>query len=123
ATPLNIQANTTYVVSVNSNTYYAFTSNGLGTTLTNGDLSAVADGSNGVYDFTPGSFPAQSYQNSNYFRDVVFAPTVSNPNNKPGTVAISGVTAQGNTLTANIADPDGLTGVSITYTWQQSSNG
>jgi len=123
ATPLNIQSNTTYVVSVNSNTYYAFTSNGLGTTLTNGDLSAVADGSNGVYDFTPGSFPAQSYQNSNYFRDVVFAPTVSNPNNKPGTVAISGVTAQGNTLTANIADPDGLTGVSITYTWQQSSNG
>ncbi len=123
ATPLNIQANTTYVVSVNSNTYYAFTSNGLGTTLTNGDLSAVADGSNGVYDVTPGSFPAQSYQNSNYFRDVVFAPTVSNPNNKPGTVAISGVTAQGNTLTANIADPDGLTRVSITYTWQQSSNG
>ncbi|MDB9449948.1 N,N-dimethylformamidase beta subunit family domain-containing protein, partial [Dolichospermum circinale] len=122
-TPLNIQANTTYVVSVNSNTYYAFTSNGLGTTLTNGDLSAVADGSNGVYDLTPGSFPAQSYQNSNYFRDVVFAPTVSNPNNKPGTVAISGVTAQGNTLTANIADPDGLTRVSITYTWQQSSNG
>ncbi|MCE2700549.1 MAG: DUF4082 domain-containing protein [Anabaena sp. 49633_E8] len=43
--------------------------------------------------------------------------------NDPGTVAISGVTAQGNTLTANIADPDGLTGVSITYTWQQSSNG
>ena len=123
ATPLNIQANTTYVVSVNSNTYYAFTSNGLGTTLTNGDLSAVADGSNGVYDFTPGSFPAQSYQNSNYFRDVVFAPTAPNPNNKPGTVSIGGTATQNQTLTANVADADGLTGVTINYQWQQSSNG
>ncbi|MGB3422544.1 MAG: DUF4347 domain-containing protein, partial [Dolichospermum sp.] len=123
ATPLNIQANTTYVVSVNSNTFYAFTSNGLGTTLTNGDLSAVADGSNGVYDFTPGSFPAQSYQNSNYFRDIVFAPTAPNPNNKPGTVSISGTARQNQTLTANVADADGLTGVTINYQWQQSSNG
>ncbi len=123
ATPLNIQANTTYVVSVNSNTYYAFTSNGLGTTLTNGDLSAVADGSNGVYDVTPGSFPAQSYQNSNYFRDIVFAPTAPNPNNKPGTVSIGGTATQNQTLTANVADADGLTGVTINYQWQQSSNG
>jgi hypothetical protein len=34
----------------------------------------VADGSNGVFNLTPNAFPNQSYQNGNYFRDVVFTP-------------------------------------------------
>jgi Domain of unknown function (DUF4347)/Domain of unknown function (DUF4082) len=122
ATPLTIQANTTYIVSVNTNGYYAVTYNGLATTITNGDLSAVADGSNGIYNATPGNFPTQSYQNSNYFRDIVFAPGVSNPNNNPGTVTISGTATQNQTLTANVSDADGLTGVTINYQWQQSSD-
>lgn len=73
--PLIIGANTTYVVSVNVNSYFAFTLNGLATTVTNGDLSAVADGSNGVYNANPGSFPDQTFNNNaNYFRDIVFTP-------------------------------------------------
>ena len=58
SSPLTIQANTTYVVSVNANTYFAATFGGLSATVTNGDLSAVADGSNGVaINNVPGSVP------------------------------------------------------------------
>jgi hypothetical protein len=120
-TPISIAANTTYVVSVNANSYYVATNNGLATTITNGDLSAVADGSNGVYNTTPSNFPTQSYQNSNYFRDILFTPNQT-PNNNPGTVTINGTTTQNQILTATIADADGLTGATINYQWQQSSN-
>jgi Domain of unknown function (DUF4082)/Bacterial Ig-like domain (group 1) len=71
-TPVNIQANTTYVVSVNANAYYVATSNELGSSIVNGDLSSVADNNNGVYNVEPNSFPASSYQNSNYYRDIAF---------------------------------------------------
>ncbi len=73
ATPLSIAVNTTYMVSVNINTNYVFTSSGLATPVANGDLSTVADGANGAYG-TLGTFPTNSFQNSNYFRDVVFTP-------------------------------------------------
>ena len=65
AAPLTIAANTTYVVSVNANQYYVATANGLASTLTNGDISAVADGSNGVFNTNPNNFPTQSWNNSN----------------------------------------------------------
>jgi Domain of unknown function (DUF4347)/Domain of unknown function (DUF4082) len=120
-TPINIGANTTYVVSVNANSYFGVTVGGINTTITNGDLSAVADGSNGVYNGTPGAFPTASYSNSNYFRDVVFTPTTATTN-KPGTIKVSGTLRQNQTLTANVADPDGLTGVNIKYKWQQSAD-
>ncbi|MBW4612840.1 MAG: DUF4082 domain-containing protein [Desmonostoc vinosum HA7617-LM4] len=71
SSPLNIQANTTYVVSVNCNSHFAMTAGGLSSSTVNEDLSTVADGSNclygGIHDF-----PTSSYQNSNYFRDVLF---------------------------------------------------
>ena len=96
STPLNIQANTTYVVSVNVNSYFSDTQNALASSVVNGDLSTVADGNNGVYG-SPGSLPTNSYQNSNYFRDIVFVagssstgpgtPTnsITVENQKPGT--------------------------------------
>ena len=93
STPLDIQANTTYVVSVNINSYFAATYDALTSPVVNGDLSTIADGNNGVFG-SPGSLPTNSYQNSNYFRDIVFvatatAPTQSNAisveNQKPGT--------------------------------------
>jgi hypothetical protein len=120
-TPVNIAANTTYVVSVNANSYFVTTANGISTTITNGDLSAVADGSNGVVDSTPGLFPTLSYNNTNYFRDVVFCPTAVTPN-KPGAITVSGSVRQNQTLTANVADADGLTGVTVKYQWQQSAD-
>jgi hypothetical protein len=120
--PLNIQANTTYVVSVNANSYFAVTGGGLATTITNGDLSAVADGSNGVYNSTPGAFPSASNFNNNYFRDIVFSPSTPPPTNQPGTISVSGTASQNQILTANVADANGLTGVTINYKWQQSNN-
>ena len=74
ATPLAIVANTTYIVSVNTgNTFYVFANRGLAAPITNGPLSTIV-GSNGVYSNAgaPGSFPSNTYQDSNYFRDVVF---------------------------------------------------
>jgi Domain of unknown function (DUF4347)/Domain of unknown function (DUF4082) len=122
-TPLNIAANTTYVVSVNANSYFAVSGSAIATTITNGDLSAVADGSNGVYNSTPAAFPTAS-NNSNYFRDVVFTPTVVTPLiNQLGTIATTGTTNQNQVLTANVTDADGLNGVAINYKWQQSTNG
>lgn len=74
STPLHILADTTYIVSVNAVGYYPFTAGGLGNSIANGgDLSSVADGNNGVYA-TPGIFPSSSYQNADYFRDIVYQP-------------------------------------------------
>jgi hypothetical protein len=73
--PLSIQANTVYIVSVNVNGYYVDALGGLASSVINGPLSSVADGANGVFNIVGGSFPDQSYQNSNYFRDIVFLPS------------------------------------------------
>ncbi len=72
--PLNIQANTTYIVSYTCNSYSAAALGGLASPVVNGDLSSVADGNNGVYGQPANSFPTNSYQNSNYFCDIVFVP-------------------------------------------------
>ena len=70
-TPLAIGANVEYMVTVNTgNTYYATTDGGLNSQVTNGSLSTVV-GSNGRYGAV-GAYPTDSWQNSNYFRDVVF---------------------------------------------------
>lgn len=75
--PLAILANTTYVVSVNVASYFPITTNAFPPSpslpLTNGSLSVINDGSNGRFG-SPGVFPPNTYQNSNYFRDVVFLP-------------------------------------------------
>ncbi|MBD2772979.1 DUF4082 domain-containing protein [Iningainema tapete] len=94
STPVNIQANTTYVVTVNTNGFFAVTYNGaLTNSVVNGDLRTVADNNNGVYG-NSGTFPTNSYQNSNYFRDIVFVASSTPPqssnaisieNQKPGT--------------------------------------
>jgi hypothetical protein len=77
ATPVAIAANTTYVAAYWSTSGYAvsryfFTSQG----LTNGPLHALqsgVDGANGVYQYgTPPQFPASTWQDSNYWVDVIF---------------------------------------------------
>ncbi len=68
--PVAISANTTYVATVNSNTMYGATNEGLATQIVNNPLSTVADGDNGIYG-SPGTFPTLTYENSNYFRDIV----------------------------------------------------
>ncbi|UPK30566.1 DUF4082 domain-containing protein [Bradyrhizobium sp. 195] len=120
AAPLTITAGTTYVVSVNTNSYYALTSQGFASPITNGGLSAPVGA--GVYNETKGAFPTLVYQNENYFRDVVFVPGSSTPNNHPGAVSVSGTPTQNQTLTAAVSDADGVPAI-IAYQWQQSTNG
>jgi hypothetical protein len=69
--PIAISANSTYTVSVNSNSQYAFTPSGLATGISWNRLSTIVDGQNGVYSYTPGGFPQFSLGSSNYFRDVI----------------------------------------------------
>lgn len=80
ATPLALSANTTYVVSVGFNAYFDDTQYGLQTALDSGPLHSIADGNDGVFGASAGTFPTQSYHSSNYFVDaVVRTPTSSAP--------------------------------------------
>ena len=118
ASPLTIQANTTYTVSVNANSYYVATVDELAAPLTKGALSTVL----GVYG-SPGTRPiTQAFRNSNYYRDVVLV-TAGDPNNQLGAVNLGGAAIENQTLTATATDGDGITsGSAIFYQWQQSSD-
>ncbi|MBZ0198416.1 MAG: DUF4082 domain-containing protein, partial [Ignavibacteriaceae bacterium] len=71
STPVNLSSNTIYIVSVNVNVSYVFESGGLASVISNDFLSTISDGNNGVFDLTPGNFPTQSFNNTNYFRDII----------------------------------------------------
>jgi hypothetical protein len=71
STPLALQPGQTYVVSVSYNAYFGLTGAGLASQITSGPLLSVADGANGVYATTAGQFPTSSWNNGNYYVDVV----------------------------------------------------
>jgi Domain of unknown function (DUF4082)/Bacterial Ig-like domain/Bacterial Ig domain len=86
SSPVTIQANTTYVVSVHySGGNYAYTNNYFATAHSTYPLTAMAT-SNGLYAYSSSTtFPTNSYASTNYWVDVVFnASTPSqNPNAGP----------------------------------------
>lgn len=112
ATPVNVNANTTYVASYHAPVgRYSSTSNYFANNATtNGPLTALkngTDGGNGVYRYGSNvAFPNSSYQSTNYWVDVVFSyagasdtipPTVTSvvpSNNATAVAANSNVTAQ-----------------------------
>ena len=49
-----------------------------------------------------------------------FTVTVANVNDM-GSVSLSGTTTEDSVLTATVSDPDGLSGVTITYQWQRTT--
>lgn len=70
AAPIPVTAGTTYVASyLSPGGYYSYTPGGLAGSFTNGPLTALAAG--GVFA-VGGGFPAQSYNNLNYWVDVRF---------------------------------------------------
>jgi hypothetical protein len=73
---VQIQANTTYVVSYSTNGRYSVTNNFFTGDVTNGNLRALSSalsGGNGVYAYgASGLFPASTYNSSNYYVDVAF---------------------------------------------------
>jgi LmbE family N-acetylglucosaminyl deacetylase len=113
-TPLSINANTTYVVSVNTGaTYYVDTVSGLLTKVTNLDLSSVVTTNNGVYATAVGTFPASSYSNSNYFRDVTFVPAAAATYTVAGTINGAGgatvtLTSGASTVATTTANGSGV---------------
>jgi hypothetical protein len=122
STPLSIQANTTYVVSVNVNSYFPITYDALGSSIVNGDLSTVADGNNGVYG-APNTLPTNSYRNSNYFRDIVFVVgstiTTVSGDNQSGTVGA----ALANPLVVQVKDISGNPQSGVTINFAVTSGG
>ena len=77
ASPVPVTANTVYVVSYHTNTgNYSVNNYYFLTGLTNGPLTAFADSAvtsgNGVYLYGSGGFPTFTYNQTNYWVDVIF---------------------------------------------------
>ena len=89
SSPVAVTAGTTYVASYFSSTGYpAYTAQGLASAVTNGPLTALAGG--GVYAYgSSNTFPSNTYNNNNYWVDVVYSP--SSGSTAPG--APTGVSA------------------------------
>ncbi len=139
ATPVAINANTTYVASYFAPVGgYAGDNNFFATAgVDNPPLHALAngvDGGNGVYAYgTSSSFPSGTYQSSNYWVDVVFAPpgpditpptvTATSPSSgASGVAAAANVTAtfneavQASTISFVLRDPANATvAASVSY--------
>ena len=75
SSPVAITAGTTYVASYFTSTGYpAATPAGLASAVTNGPLTALAGG--GVYAYgSTNTFPTNTYNNNNYWVDVVYSPS------------------------------------------------
>ena len=73
SSPVAVTAGTTYVASYFTTTgHYADTQNGLAAAVTNGPLTAAANG--GVYAYgSASSFPSNTFNASNYWVDVVYS--------------------------------------------------
>jgi Domain of unknown function (DUF4082) len=71
---LAITANTDYIVAISnsSDRYYAEQIGGLASPIVSGHLHTYAG--SGVYTTVLGTMPTLTWQNTNYFRDIVFKP-------------------------------------------------
>ncbi|WP_434385960.1 DUF4082 domain-containing protein [Melittangium boletus] len=73
STPVRLTAGTMYVVSYSSsNGQFARDVDGFASAFVSGDLTVPVGG--GVYVYAPGSFPTNSYKDTNYWVDVRFVP-------------------------------------------------
>ena len=72
--PLAISANTDYIVAISnsSDLYYGERFNAFNAPIVNGDLHTYKG--SGVWTDKLGTMPASSWQNTSYFRDVLFDP-------------------------------------------------
>ncbi len=111
--PVSISANTTYVASYHApNGNYGFTGGYFTTTgYTNGPLTALQsgyDGSNGVFNSGAGIvFPTQSFNNANYWVDVVFVednPATTINYNLTAIVDNNGCSSTGNPISSAVAN-------------------
>jgi hypothetical protein len=129
ATPVAINANTTYVASYHtavgfySATGGAFASAG----IDNAPLHALAsgvDGPNGVYLYGGGGFPNQSYNNTNYFVDVTFQQSLTDTT--PPTVTtvtpVNGATGVAASTTVTAIFSESIQSSTLLFTLKDASN-
>jgi hypothetical protein len=100
-TPVHLSANTPYVVSYFAPVgRYAFTSGGLATAVDSPPLHTLVGG-NGVFSYGPTSaFPTQSFNDTNYWVDVVFEANGTPPPPPPPPGPRPGVFGSGPVLVA-----------------------
>lgn len=81
ASPVTVQANTTYVASYHTTTGYYSSTIGFFTNQYDAWPMHALGGSNGVYAYGGSQFPTQTYNATNYWVDVAFnSPYVTTPN-------------------------------------------
>ncbi len=107
SSPINITANTTYVISYSApNGYYSYDEYYSWSTLTNSSLH-VSGSSPGVYAYGSGTiFPNSRWNGSNYWVDVVFKATNgTTPPPAPSTYSISGTVSGSGTTGLTLSGP------------------
>lgn len=122
SSPVAITANTTYVASYfSSSGDYTVTNPYFTSAVVNGQLRALAngeDGGNGVYSYTSTFvMPANTYQTSNYWVDVVFVANVAPDVTPPTITAVSppnGVTGVTNTTTVTATFSEAINTATVT---------
>jgi hypothetical protein len=121
-TPIVLQPGPVYVISVNANSAFSVTTSGLATQVVSGPLRSVADGANGVFGASAGTFPTQSYASSNYFVDLSAVPSgTPSPPTVTATSPASGATGvpRSTAATATFSrsmDPATITASTFTLT-------
>jgi hypothetical protein len=120
SSPVSISANTTYIAAYfSASGNYTSTDNYFTSAVTNGSVTALADGTdgpNGVYLYTTSpAYPTSSYLATNYWVDVVFSSS-------SGVVASAG-SDQTITLptSSTTLSGSGSTGTITSYLWSQVS--
>jgi len=127
STPVQIQANTTYIASYYAPVgYYSADNNYFTSAFTNGTLTALASGTsggNGVYTRGPSSsFPTSTWEASNYWVDVVFNPNATVVPTVVSQTPISGATNVATNTTVTATFNEAVTPGSIVFTLKDSNN-
>lgn len=91
--PVPVNANTTYVASYHTASgHYADDQGYFSSSVTSGPITFLSDGEaggNGVFAYgAPGTFPNQSFNGTNYWVDVVFAPTPPSDTTAPSVQSV-----------------------------------
>ena len=91
STPISVEANKTYIASYNSPTgHYSATQNYFVNDIVNGPItvpSSANSNGNGVYSYGPaGTFPSSSYNNNNYWVDILFSDGAEPDNTGPNVI-------------------------------------
>lgn len=110
ATPVSVQANTTYIVSYYAPAgYYAANDNFFTAAVNSPPLHALqsgTDGPNGVYTYGTSAFPGQSWNDSNYWVDVLFVPSTGTTTSTPSPATSTSVWPS-TAVPGTITDSDG----------------